>query len=47
MATAVKAEDEVLQTALVKYHKELLSSNEKISARLKAEHGIQMRYVYS
>ncbi|KAF8884384.1 hypothetical protein BD779DRAFT_1472147 [Infundibulicybe gibba] len=38
----LKADDEVLICALEKYHRELLSSNKKIAARLAADHGIIM-----
>jgi hypothetical protein len=39
-----KADDEVLASALRSYHRELLTNNKKISARLKSDHGIEMRY---
>ena len=39
-----KADDEVLASALRSYHRELLTNNKKISARLKNDHGIEMRY---
>ena len=40
----MKADDLTLQTALAKYHAEKLTSNAKISERLRAEYGIEMRY---
>jgi hypothetical protein len=39
-----KADDEILANALRQYHRELLSNNKKILARLFSEHGITMRY---
>ena len=38
-----KADDTVLAEALESYHREKLTNNEKISERLKREHGITMR----
>lgn len=42
----MKEDDEVLRAALIKYHQEKLDSNTRISERLKAEYGIEMRSVY-
>ena len=39
----VKADDEVLASALHKYHKELLTNNKKISACLFSDHGYRCR----
>jgi len=41
----VSADDETLVKALKAYHRENLSSNKKIAARLWADHGTRMRYV--
>ena len=38
-----KADDKVLSSALRQSHRELLTNNKKISARLFSEHGIKMR----
>jgi hypothetical protein len=43
-ATA-KADDEALANALHSYHREQLTSNKKISARLLSDHGIKIRQV--
>jgi hypothetical protein len=40
---AAKADDESLVKALESYHREKLTNNQKISERLKREHGITMR----
>ena len=40
----MKADDEVLVAALQGYHREKLSNNAKISTRLLADHGIEMRF---
>jgi hypothetical protein len=39
----VKEDDEKLQEALTKYHREKVTSNTMIAKRLKAEYGIEMR----
>ena len=44
MVYAVKAEDPALIEALKQYHRELLSNNDTIAERLKADHNIIMRY---
>ena len=41
----VSADSPVLQEALKKYHRELISDNIRISELLLAEHGIDMKYV--
>lgn len=41
---AAAADDEKLVDALRQYHRENLSSNKKIAARLKVDHQISMRY---
>lgn len=40
-----KADNEEFVAILKKYHREKVCSNKKISARLSAEHGIEMRLV--
>jgi len=45
MVYTVKAEDPVLIEVLTQYHRELLSNNDMIAERLKADHNIIMRYV--
>lgn len=42
---AAKTDDESLVKALESYHREKLTNNQKISERLKREHGITMRLV--
>ena len=42
---AAKADDAALTEALESYHREKLTNNQKISERLKREHGITMRFV--
>ena len=41
----MKSTDKRLADALHKYHRELLSNNDKIAARLLSDYGIIMRYV--
>jgi len=41
----VKASDPILRLALEKYHREGLTTDEKISSRLWKEYSIEMKYV--
>jgi hypothetical protein len=43
LTLTAKADDEVLTDALHQYHKELLTNNKKISARLFSDQDIKMR----